>query len=90
MPTASSCDGLGSARSTSPTPTPNGSCRSTTRSPSCPPIELDGEAARRAAHGVVVEGTAEGAVRLRDAAGLIAIAEPRSGSQLKPVVGFRG
>jgi tRNA pseudouridine55 synthase len=55
-----------------------------------PAVELDGEAARRAAHGVAVEGTAEGAVRLRDGAGLIAIAEPRSGSQLKPVVGFRG
>jgi tRNA pseudouridine55 synthase len=55
-----------------------------------PAVELDGDAARRAAHGVAVEGTAGGPVRLRDGDGLIAIAEPRSGSQLKPVVGCRG
>jgi tRNA pseudouridine55 synthase len=55
-----------------------------------PAVDLDGEAARRAAHGVAIDGTAEGAVRLRDGAGLIAIAEPRSGGQLKPTVGFRG
>ena len=29
-------------------------------------------------------------VRLRDADGLIALAEPRGGATLKPVVGFRG
>ena len=58
-----------------------------------PSVDLEGDAARRAAHGVAIEGSAEGAVRLRDEAGLIAIAEPRvggSGSLLKPVVGFRG
>jgi tRNA pseudouridine55 synthase len=55
-----------------------------------PAVELDGDAARRAAHGVAIPGTAEGTVRLRDEAGLIALAEPRPGGLLKPVVGFRG
>ena len=55
-----------------------------------PAVELEGEAARKAAHGVAVPGTASGHVRLRDEAGLIALAEPRGDSLLKPVVGFRG
>jgi tRNA pseudouridine55 synthase len=55
-----------------------------------PAVELAGDAARRAGHGVAVEGTAHGVVRLRDDAGLIALAEPRPGGMLKPVVGFRG
>jgi tRNA pseudouridine55 synthase len=55
-----------------------------------PAVELAGDEARRAAHGVAVPGRAEGFVRLRDEQGLIALAEPRSGSTLKPVVGFRG
>jgi tRNA pseudouridine55 synthase len=58
-----------------------------------PAIELDGEAARRAAHGVAVDRAADGPVRLRDGDGLIAIAEPMGGSQssqVKPTVGFRG
>jgi tRNA pseudouridine55 synthase len=55
-----------------------------------PAVTLDGEAARRAGHGVAIEGTAAGTVRLRDEAGLIALAEPRPGGLLKPVVGFRG
>jgi tRNA pseudouridine55 synthase len=38
---------------------------------------------------VAVPGSAEGPVRLRDERGLIAIAEPREGGLLKPVVGFR-
>ena len=46
----------------------------------------------RAAHGVAVPG--DGAfgpqVRLTDADGLIAVAEPRADGTLKPVVGFRG
>jgi tRNA pseudouridine55 synthase len=54
-----------------------------------PARDLDGEAARRAAHGRPVEGDADGVVRLRDADGLIALAEPRDG-RLKPIVGFRG
>ena len=45
---------------------------------------------RKAAHGVTVPGRATGIVRLRDAEGLIALAEPRGGATLKPVVGFRG
>jgi tRNA pseudouridine55 synthase len=55
-----------------------------------PAVELDGDAARRAGHGVAVRGAADGTVRLRDEAGLIALAEPRGDGTLKPVVGFRG
>ena len=53
-----------------------------------PERRLEGEAARRAAHGAAVPGTADGEVRLTDERGLIAIAQPR-GDLLKPVVGFR-
>jgi tRNA pseudouridine55 synthase len=60
-----------------------------------PAVELEGEDARRAAHGVAVQGTVPAgdcppAVRLVDAGGLIALAEPRGDGTLKPVVGFRG
>ena len=55
-----------------------------------PEVVLDGDAARRASHGVAVPGRAEGTVRLTDAEGLVALAEPRSEGLLKPVVGFRG
>jgi tRNA pseudouridine55 synthase len=55
-----------------------------------PAVELAGDDARRAGHGVAVRGTAEGTVRLRDRDGLIALAEPREDGTLKPVVGFRG
>jgi tRNA pseudouridine55 synthase len=55
-----------------------------------PAVDLDEESARKAAHGVTVPGRAKGYVRLRDADGLIALAEPRGGATLKPVVGFRG
>jgi tRNA pseudouridine55 synthase len=55
-----------------------------------PAVTLTGDAARRAGHGVAVAGAAPGTVRLRDEAGLIALAEPRPGGLLKPVVGFRG
>jgi tRNA pseudouridine55 synthase len=55
-----------------------------------PAIELSGEPARRAAHGVAIAGRAAGVVRLRDAGGLIALAEPRGDGHLKPIVGFRG
>jgi tRNA pseudouridine55 synthase len=54
-----------------------------------PERRLAGELGRHAAHGRAVEGSAEGPVRLTDADGVIAIAEPR-GAELKPVVGFRG
>ena len=54
-----------------------------------PAVDLEPGDAKRASHGVAVPGDAGGFVRLRDADGLIAIAEPRSGT-LKPVVGFRG
>ena len=56
-----------------------------------PAVELAGEDARRAAHGVAVPGARRRApVRLRDDDGLIALAEPRADGTLKPVVGFRG
>jgi tRNA pseudouridine55 synthase len=55
-----------------------------------PVVDLEGDAARQAAHGVTVAGRATGIVRLRDEHGLIALAEPRGGATLKPVVGFRG
>ncbi|HMJ04512.1 MAG TPA: tRNA pseudouridine(55) synthase TruB [Conexibacter sp.] len=65
-----------------------------------PEVRLAGEDARRAGHGVAVPDPAgaaasgEGPVRLTDADGLIAIAEPRTGEDggrlLKPVVGLRG
>jgi tRNA pseudouridine55 synthase len=55
-----------------------------------PTVELSGEDARRAAHGVAVPGQAEGHVLLADGDGPIAVAEARAGVGLKPVVGFRG
>jgi tRNA pseudouridine55 synthase len=57
-----------------------------------PAVRLAGDDARRAAHGVAVAAPAAGApvVRLEDDDGLIALAEPRDGDHLKPVVGFRG
>ena len=55
-----------------------------------PAVELEGDEARRARHGVAVPGEASGTVRLTDEGGLIALAEPRDGGLLKPVVGFRG
>jgi tRNA pseudouridine55 synthase len=58
-----------------------------------PRVALEGEAARRAGHGQTVAGEppggAAGEVLLVDADGPIAIAEPRPGAQLKPIVGFR-
>jgi tRNA pseudouridine55 synthase len=56
-----------------------------------PGVALGPDDARRASHGVAVPGLAASgtAVRLTDAEGLIAIAEPRDGGLLKPVVGFR-
>ena len=59
-----------------------------------PAVELAGEDAQRAGHGVAVavpeHDVEAGTVRLIDAAGLIALAEPRADGTLKPVVGFRG
>jgi tRNA pseudouridine55 synthase len=57
-----------------------------------PVLHLAGDDARRASHGVAVPAAAgaEGPyVRLEDDEGLIALAEPRDGGLLKPVVGFR-
>jgi tRNA pseudouridine55 synthase len=55
-----------------------------------PAVDLTGDDARRASHGVAIAGASAGTVRLRDEAGLIALAEPRGDGTLKPVVGFRG
>src|SRR4051794_40388145 len=55
-----------------------------------PAVALDFDAGRRAGHGRGVDGEASGVVRLVDAAGLAAPAEPRDGGLLKPIVGFRG
>jgi tRNA pseudouridine55 synthase len=55
-----------------------------------PAVDLAPDAAKRAGHGVAVPGESDGPVRLRDADGLIALAEPRGDGTLKPVVGFRG
>jgi tRNA pseudouridine55 synthase len=62
-----------------------------------PEVALGAETARRAAHGVRIDAAAAGTpadggvVRLTDAEGLIALAEPvDGGTGLKPVVGFRG
>jgi tRNA pseudouridine55 synthase len=54
-----------------------------------PVVELTGEEAKKAGHGVAIAGEADRRVALFDPDGPIAIAEPREGGLLKPVVGFR-
>ena len=54
-----------------------------------PVVRLEGEPARRASHGLAVEAAADGTALLVDGDGPIAIAEPREGTALKPIVGFR-
>lgn len=57
-----------------------------------PTLELAGDDARRASHGVGIEPSGWPSaphVLLVDADGPIAIAEPREGTILKPIVGFR-
>jgi tRNA pseudouridine55 synthase len=57
-----------------------------------PEVELEPPLSVRAAHGAAVPGDAGGAevVRLTDAEGLVALAEPRPGGRLAPIVGLRG
>jgi tRNA pseudouridine55 synthase len=62
-----------------------------------PEVRLDPDGARRAAHGGAVPGEAVGGgggtapvVRLTDSNGLVALAEPRPGGLLAPIVGLRG
>ena len=50
---------------------------------------VSGDDARRAGHGVAIEGSAGDVVLLTDDDGPIAVAEPREGGLLKPIVGFR-
>lgn len=54
-----------------------------------PAVELEAADARRASHGVAIAGSSQGIVRLTDAEGLIALAEPREGDLLKPIVVLR-
>ena len=55
-----------------------------------PEVRLHGEHARRASHGAAVPGEGPGVVRLTDADGLIALADPAARpGVLKPIVGFR-
>lgn len=66
-----------------------------------PALEVAGDQARRAAHGLAIAPAREprpaaweppdppGLVLLLDEAGAVALAEPREGGVLKPVVGFR-
>jgi tRNA pseudouridine55 synthase len=54
-----------------------------------PVVRLEGEEARRASHGLAVDAVASGVTLLVDDDGPIAIAEPRDGIALKPIVGFR-
>jgi tRNA pseudouridine55 synthase len=57
-----------------------------------PEVRLDPERARRAAHGGAVPGEAGSAavLRLTDERGVVALAEPRPGGMLAPIVGLRG
>jgi tRNA pseudouridine55 synthase len=57
-----------------------------------PEVRLEPGLGRRAGHGGAVPGEADGApvVRLTDPDGLIALAEPRPGGTLAPIVGLRG
>ncbi len=68
------------------------SASSATPWPSCRPCAWKATPRARAGHGVAVPGEAHGAafVLLADDGGPIAVAEPRPGAELKPVVGFRG
>ena len=54
-----------------------------------PELRLGADDALRAAHGRTVPGEASGVVRLTDAGGLIALAEPAGAGALKVVVGLR-
>jgi tRNA pseudouridine55 synthase len=55
-----------------------------------PVVVIEGEQARRARHGALVDVDADGTVVLADDEGPICIAEPREGGGVKASVGFRG
>jgi tRNA pseudouridine55 synthase len=57
-----------------------------------PEVRLDPERARRIVHGGAIPADCESApvVRLTDPDGLVALAEPRPGGLLAPIVGLRG
>jgi tRNA pseudouridine55 synthase len=56
-----------------------------------PEVRLDPDRARRVAHGGAIPGDGEhdAVVKLTDADGLVALAEPRPGGMLAPIVGLR-
>jgi tRNA pseudouridine55 synthase len=54
-----------------------------------PVVRLDADPAWRMAHGQTIDGEGDGPTLLVDDDGPIAIAEPREGTKLKPIVGFR-
>jgi tRNA pseudouridine55 synthase len=55
-----------------------------------PVVAVEGEQARRASHGALVDVETDGAVVLADADGPICVAEPREDGGVKASVGFRG
>jgi len=57
-----------------------------------PEVRLEPERARRIVHGGAIPADCESApvVRLTDPDGLVALAEPRPGGLLAPIVGLRG
>ena len=55
-----------------------------------PVVLVEGEQARRARHGALVDVEAGGTVVLADDEGPICIAEPREDGGVKASVGFRG
>ena len=90
MPTASRCAARASAPGASTQPTARRSSRSGTCSPrSCRSSTIEGEQARRARHGALVDVESDGTVVLADGEGPICIAEPREGGGVKASVGFR-
>ena len=54
-----------------------------------PVVAVEGEQARRARHGALVDTDSDGTVVLADEDGPICIAEPREGGGVKASVGFR-
>ena len=90
--TASSCGAPASARSTSPTPIRSGSCRSTTRSASCPRSSSPAttRAGRATASPCPARRRRAPSCGCCDADGLIALAEPRDGRRPEADRGLSG
>lgn len=54
-----------------------------------PVLDVDADTGRRLGHGQLIDGEAYGAMLVRDPSGPVAIVEPREGTTLKAIVGFR-